>query len=136
MADPNCERCNGTGSRSRSVVHPTNPLLDTWESFPCGCKAPTHTTDLYFEAHITIAPVTDDQKVALMELGHLYGYRMATFLLKKGSTAVPDDFFTARGTSYDDLLYKTLQCVLALKDLGVTVKRYKIENTLLDVKLP
>lgn len=94
------------------------------------------TTNLYFEAHITIAPVDGERTEALRSLGQRYGYRMATFLLKKGSTAVPDDFFTARSTDYDDLLRKTRRCVEHLLQAGIHVKRYKIENTLLDVKFP
>lgn len=31
-----CSNCNGSGVVSVSVVHPTNPNLDTWESRLCG----------------------------------------------------------------------------------------------------
>lgn len=109
-------------------------MMDSWESCSCGCKPPTHTTDLYFEAHITIEPVTPTQKITLGVIGRRHGFRMATFLLKKGSQAVPDDFFTGRGTDYDALLEKTLYLVDYLQSVGIKVKRYKIENTLLDVK--
>jgi hypothetical protein len=95
----------------------------------------TLTTDLYFEAHITIEPVTPTQKITIGVIGQRHGFRMATFLLKKGSQAVPDDFFTGRSTDYDALHEKVLYLVDYLKQMGVTVKRYKIENTLLDVRL-
>lgn len=103
---------------------------------PWGDGRHGHTTDLYFEAHITIEPVTPTQKVTVGTIGQMHGFRMATFLLKKGSQAVPDDFFTGRGTDYDALYEKTLYLVDYLQKMGVTVKRYKIENTLLDVKFP
>lgn len=106
------------------------------DHIPWGDGPPkTHTTDLYFEAHITIAPVTPTQKVTIGTIGLRHGFRMATFLLKKDSQAVPDDFFTGRSTDYDALLEKTLYLVDYLQQMDVTVKRYKIENTLLDVRV-
>lgn len=126
------------------MVAPTDWCGSTLNHDPHGvCRGTTvlyearqakHTTDLYFEAHITIEPVTPTQKITIGVIGRRHGFRMATFLLKKGSQAVPDDFFTGRGTDYDALLEKTLYLVDYLQEMGIKVKRYKIENTLLDVK--
>lgn len=45
--DEACPRCRGTGTISISVVHPSNPNLDTWQSQQCGCVRlrPTDTYD-------------------------------------------------------------------------------------------
>lgn len=92
-----------------------------------------HTTDLYFEAHITIEP-TDAQEL-LADIGGARGFRVASFLQKKNGRPVPDDFMTGRGKIYADLLHRTLDCVDDLQFQGFTVTRYKIENTLVDVRV-
>lgn len=33
-----CGSCGGRGTISESVLHPTNPNLDSWESRPCHCQ--------------------------------------------------------------------------------------------------
>jgi hypothetical protein len=38
LIDEDCKFCSGRGYISDPVTHPTNPLLDTWQSRPCGCK--------------------------------------------------------------------------------------------------
>lgn len=35
---PTCPSCGGTGKISVSVVHPTNPMMDTWATERCGCS--------------------------------------------------------------------------------------------------
>lgn len=95
-----------------------------------------HTTELYFEAHITIEPIEDSVlRKRVVELGNAHGFRLATFLMKKEGP-VPDDFFSARGPHYESLEEMVYSMVQYLGECGVTVKRYKIENTLLDVRLP
>lgn len=32
-----CKECHGTGKISYSVLHPSNPNLDTWGSYTCDC---------------------------------------------------------------------------------------------------
>lgn len=94
-----------------------------------------YSTDLYYEAHVTIEPITDlVLRDRIVQLGNSHGFRMATFLMKKDDK-VPDDFFSARGGHYEILEETVLSMVYWLQEYGVNVKRYKIENTLLDVKL-
>lgn len=96
-----------------------------------------HTTELYFEAHVTIDPVLDVQQIgALTALVRPYGFRVAELLMKKGlHKSRLDDFMTTRGPDYDDIVTRTEECVAELTSAGYAVRRYKIENTLLDVRL-
>lgn len=98
-------------------------------------EGPVHTTDLYFETHITIDPVEETQELELKKLVTAFGFRVAELYLKKGGRSRLDSFMTTRGTDYDDVYMRTLRCVNALINVGYNVRRYKIENTLLDVRL-
>ena len=97
----------------------------------------THTTDLYFEAHVTIDPAEDPDDPRLRDLAKAQGFRVAELLMKKGSgeRSRLDDFMTTRGQQYDDVLARTMMLVSTLKEAGYTVRRYKVENTLMDVRL-
>lgn len=94
-----------------------------------------HTTELYFETHITIDPVEEIQESELKKLVTAFGFRVAELYMKKGGRSRLDSFMTTRGTDYDDVYMRTLRCVNALINSGYKVRRYKIENTLLDVRL-
>ncbi len=97
----------------------------------------TYTTDLYFEAHVTIDPAEDPDDPRLRELAKAQGFRVAELLMKKGTgeRSRLDDFTTTRGTDFNDVLARTMMLVSTLKEAGYTVHRYKIENTLLDERL-
>lgn len=105
-------------------------------SSPCP-RAMTYTTDLYFEAHVTIDPTKDPDDPVLRDLARAQGFRVAELLMKKGAgeRSRLDDFMTTRGQEFDDVLARTMMLVSTLKEAGYTVRRYKIENTLLDVRL-
>lgn len=98
---------------------------------------PKHTTDLYFEAHVTIDPVETSQDMWVLNgAARYFGFRVAELLYKKTrDVARVDDFMTGRDKNYDHMYERTTELVTALKDLGFVVRRYKIENTLLDVRL-
>lgn len=92
-------------------------------------------TNLYFETHITIDPVDEDQEDFLKNLVFSYGFRVAELYMKKGDRSRLDSFMTTRGTDYEDVRSRTVRCVDTLVNSGYKVRRYKIENTLLDVRL-
>lgn len=94
-----------------------------------------HTTELYFETHITIDPVEEDREYLLKGLASSFGFRVAELYMKKGGRSRLDSFMTTRGTDYEDVQQRTIACVETLQKEGYTVRRYKIENTLLDVRL-
>lgn len=94
----------------------------------------TPTTELYFEAHVTIDPV--DEEGDLRTLAKNRGFRVAELLMKKTlDKSRLDDFMTGRGKDYEDLLARTQDLVVDLQEAGFNVRRYKLENTLLDVRL-
>lgn len=99
-----------------------------------------HTTELYFESHITIEPVFDEQLFLFKQICDTQGFKAAELLMKKRSVDTPerseyDTFCTARDVNYEVLLTRTLNLVQQLTNAGFDVWRYKLENTLLDVRL-
>jgi len=94
------------------------------------------TTDHYFEAHITIDPVLDDERRESLDLvASWHGFRVAELLMKKtGERSGIDDFLTARSIDYDDIEQRTEKAITSLKQNNFVVRRYKIENTLVDVR--
>lgn len=97
----------------------------------------THTTDLYFEAHVTTDPVPDDQTDLLARIARDHSFRVAALYMKKGTglRSRLDDFMTTRCTNYEAILGRCHGVVAALTNAGIPVRRWKIENTLLDVHL-
>lgn len=99
----------------------------------------THTTELYFESHITIEPVFDDDLDLVKIIAQAHGFRVADLLLKKraedtAERSAYDTFCTTRDKNYKSIERNTLDCVHVLSEYGYKVWRYKIENTLLDVR--
>lgn len=98
-------------------------------------------TNLYYEAHITVEPVFDEELDRMKSLVRQHGFRVADLLMKKRVADTPtrsayDTFCTARSENYDDIYSRTLNCVKLLGENGFRVWRYKIEDTLLDVRDP
>lgn len=95
--------------------------------------APAPVTSLYFEAHITIEPVKDTNRgMQLYELAGVRDFRVADFVMRKDKNA--DAFVSARGTDYMALRTKVIDMIDILVHFGFVVKRYKIENTLEDMR--
>jgi hypothetical protein len=99
----------------------------------------THTTELYFEAHVTIEPVFEERLEQFKAICKRHGFRAAELLMKKRKEDTVerskyDTFCTGRGKHYDDLLQRTLAVVSDAAEAGLSVWRYKIENTLIDVR--
>lgn len=93
----------------------------------------THTTDLYFEAHVTIDPVYNRMEV-VKSLADSHDFRVAELFKANDQRSDKDCFMSARGIDYDRILSNTEALVDDLMKHGYNVRRYKIENTLLDVK--
>lgn len=91
-------------------------------------------TRLYYESHITIDPVFNEQKEAADILARRFGFRLAKLLMQKGQESELDTFMTAHAKVYEDILERTRSCVRALGDAGFVVRRAKIEDTLLDTR--
>lgn len=92
---------------------------------------------LYFESHVTIDPVFDARRDAAEALARKHRFRMAKLIMRKreGDDEVPhedDAFMTARHKSLLAIRNYTSNLVRDLRDHGFVVRRYKIEDTLLD----
>jgi hypothetical protein len=101
---------------------------------------PEHTTQLYFEAHVTVDPVFDGRLLQMKAIVKPYQFRVADLLMKKraqdtAERSKEDTFCTGRGKNYADVKDRTTRLVSALKTFGFKVRRWKIENTLDDVRL-
>lgn len=95
---------------------------------------------LYFEAHITIDPVFDAARRQAEMLGEIYNFRMAKLILRKREADQErphedDSFFTGRAKDSDELIVRTAGLVKALRMSGFVVRRYKIEDTILDSRV-
>lgn len=131
------------------AVHGPDPVGDAYylirEAIESLRAVTTPTTDLYFEAHVTIDPITtermhpsevDEAVQRLRFVAQRHGFRVAELLMRKGQPrSTIDDFLTGRGTDYDDVCYRMHDLVDDLRNTGYTVRRYKLENTLVDVRL-
>jgi len=93
-----------------------------------------YNTDLYFEAHITIEPIPQEKVSALKALCKRYEFRLADFILLHGDKE-PKAFCTTRDRLWSTINKKVHEFKTTLGQEGYKVLRYKIENTLVDVRL-
>lgn len=101
-----------------------------------------HTTELYFECHVTVEPVYDERLERLKAIAAEPGikFKVADLLMRKRMADTPersqfDTFCTGRDVIYPNLEERMRNLVEALIEEGFEVWRYKIENTLLDVRI-
>lgn len=97
-------------------------------------------SDLYYECHVTIDPVFEEERETLAAIIKPYKFKLAKLVMKKNKgddykDSTLDTFFTAHGKYYSDLQQRMVDCVREVQANGYTVRRYKIENTILDSKL-
>lgn len=90
------------------------------------------TSLLYYEAHITIDPVPEDQREHVQMAADPVKFRLAKLLMDKGVPSRLDTFLTGHGTDLADIKRRTRELVESLQVMGYTVRRYKIEDTILD----
>lgn len=87
---------------------------------------------LYYEAHITIDPVEEWKRPMVEELARRSGFKLAKLLMDKGVPSQLDTFMTSHSKDFDDITHRTKLLVCVLFGCGFPVRRYKIEDTLLD----
>lgn len=91
---------------------------------------------LYYEAHVTLKPVPEEVRDGILrEIAHINGFRVAKLLMQKGGPCTEDAFCTARDSDYETIRCRTVAMVQRLLSAGFTVRRYKIEDTLIDSKM-
>lgn len=98
-----------------------------------------YTTDHYFEAHITLAPETGVKYDLLGHLADSMLFRVSKLYLKNsdGSVGAPwrdDIFISTREKNFNTIVGLVDLMIEKLREAGFTVRRYKIENILVDVK--
>lgn len=92
---------------------------------------------LYYEAHITIDPVFDDRRVEAANTAKALEFRLANLIMRKheadAETPSQDDtFMTGHSKDLEDLARRTRELCDRLQKRGYRVRRYKIEDTVLD----
>ena len=95
---------------------------------------------LYYEAHITIEPVFDERLDEFKICCEKFNFRAADLMMKKRQQDKPerssyDTFSTGRSQNYLDLYTRTANLCELLERNGFDVWRYKIEATLIDVRM-
>lgn len=94
-----------------------------------------------YEAHVTIEPVEGERFDLFERIANHLQFKPAHLLMMKDRKATDqrsnlDSFCTGHDQNVDFLKTRTLTLVALLKQNGFHVWRYKIEQTLLDVRTP
>lgn len=91
------------------------------------------TAKIYYESHITIDPILDkESRVRIEEIAGAHGFKLAKFTMQKGDELPKDTFLTGHEKYLDPLIDKMSNAIAHLKSSGFRVKRYKIEDIVLD----
>lgn len=92
---------------------------------------------IYFESHITIAPVFDERREEASKIAQEFGFKLAKLLMRKNSNDAyilntDDTFMTGHSKSLSDISQRTISLSNKLHEEGFKVYRYKIEDTIID----
>lgn len=94
---------------------------------------------MYFEAHVTTDPIPATHAAAFRVITQECGFHIASLLMEKPGEGLvshdADAFCTGRGPDFEDLKSRTHDLCLKLVQVGIVVRRYKIEDTLLDSRV-
>lgn len=95
---------------------------------------------LYYEVHVTIEPVFDDQLDEVKRIAQSNKFKVADLLMQKRKTdkaerSKYDTFLTTRCQEYMEAVDRVRDVVDELKHAGYKVWRYKIEDTILDSQI-
>lgn len=92
-------------------------------------------TSKSYECHITIDPVFDERREAVEKLSASFSFKLAKLvMIKEGRTLEndKDTFMTGHAVSLRGLKTRMKLLCLALIQAGFVVRRYKIEEILID----
>ncbi len=96
-------------------------------------------SELYYEAHITVDPLSGSALGLFKELCRRQGFKVADLLMvKPGVGTIPSDidsFCTTRSKFLEDISARVRNLVTDCRISGIKVRRYKIEDTVLDSKI-
>lgn len=93
----------------------------------------------YYECHITIKPVFDEQLETFKQLCSDCNFKVADLLMKRKENgteekSVNDSFCTGRNKNFNEMKIQMLSLLHCLKINGFHILRYKIEDVFLDSK--
>jgi hypothetical protein len=94
-------------------------------------------TKLYYEAHVTIDPVFDIDRERAAIIAGYHKFKLANLIMRKREAdeetpAQDDTFMTGHGKDLYDIKSRTKNLILTLQQFNFKVRRYKIEDTILD----
>lgn len=92
-----------------------------------------------YECHVTIEPVFGDELKLAEQVAQRHVFKLAKLLMQKDSAseAVPsrrDTFMTGHAREFGGMRGRMVSLVRDLKNSGFQVRRYKIEEILVDSK--
>lgn len=94
----------------------------------------TNVDPLYYESHVTLAPVEGGKLEELRAICSNYKFRVADLLLKKGVASDLDSFCSSRGKDMEELTGRMMSLIDELVLREFDVWRYKIESVIIDVR--
>jgi len=95
---------------------------------------------LYYESHVTIDPVFDARRKVAILCAAYYGFRLAKLIMRKDyadaeTESTDDTFMTAVAYDLSDIQYRTRGLVEMLLRNQFVVRRYKIEDAIMDSRV-
>jgi len=89
-----------------------------------------------YECHITIDPIIPTAEMhKLIELCDKAKFKVAKLLKEVGFPSNLDQFMTGHGNEFNELHGRMRLLCLLLKEAGFVIRRYKIEEILVDSRL-
>src|SRR6185369_9095163 len=93
---------------------------------------------LYFECHVTIDPLNGKRLKLFTEICKPLNFRVADLVMIKSNgkdkPSDRDSFCTSRSKDFNDLNDRMVSLITECKKNSIKVRRYKIEDTILDSK--
>lgn len=89
----------------------------------------------YFECHITIDPVFAERRQLAGVLAGRHNFRLAKLFMTKEQPSTEDTFMTGSDRVSELLTLRMAQLISELQANAFTVRRYKIEDIVLDSRI-
>jgi hypothetical protein len=92
---------------------------------------------LYYEVHLTFDPLVwqTDLYWNVIKALDKHHFRLASLTMASGEPHGENSFASSIGYELDEIKVRTAVLVKTLQGLGLTVRRYKIEDTVLDSRM-
>ncbi len=87
---------------------------------------------MIYECHITIDPVFNERLEQFKNICKDYNFKVAKLLMANDRLSDKDSFCTGHSKSLIEIQNKMLNLLAALKENNYAIRRYKIEQILLD----